>query len=158
MRKYGDKEPSGAQRAYNRYVVPVTLITDAAPELILDLYRQRRQIEPVFKRLKSLFGYHELPVHAEQGAQAWFYGKLLSTAPCGTRVNKGRFPPLGEGTPDKAWSLWSEQRLMLKTFMTLRNSVPIQKENDSRRFIDCSSLCKRIWVLNPGRLKANVEL
>jgi hypothetical protein len=93
MRKQGDKELSAAQIAYNRYVILVTSITDAAPELILDLYRQRWQIELAFKRLKSLFKYHEIPVHVEESARAWFYGKLLLAALCETWVNKGRFSP-----------------------------------------------------------------
>jgi hypothetical protein len=95
MRKYGDKELSEAQRAYNRYVIVVTSITDAAPEMILDLYRQRWQIEMAFKRLKSLFKYHEIPVHVEPSARAWFYGKLLLAALCETWVNRGRFSPSG---------------------------------------------------------------
>jgi hypothetical protein len=70
MRKYGDKELSEAQKAYNRYVILVTSVTDASPELLLDLYRQRWQIEMVFKRLKSLFKYHEIPVHVEPSARA----------------------------------------------------------------------------------------
>jgi IS4 transposase len=93
MRKYGDKNVSEAQKAYNRYVIVVTSISDAAPELILDLYRQRRRIEMAFKRLKSLFKYHEIPVHVEQSARAWFYGKLLLAALCETWVNGGRFSP-----------------------------------------------------------------
>ncbi|MDR1232079.1 MAG: IS4 family transposase [Spirochaetaceae bacterium] len=100
MRKYGNKTLSGAQTAYNRYVVLVTSITDASPELVLDLYRHRWQIELVFKRLKSLFRYHEIPVHVEQSARAWFYGKLLLAALCETWVNKGRFSPsAGRGSP-----------------------------------------------------------
>jgi hypothetical protein len=93
MRKYGNKDLSKAQTACNRYVIIITSITGAAPELILDLYRQRWQIELAFKRLKSLFKYHEIPVHVEQSALAWFYGKLLLAALCETRVNKGRFSP-----------------------------------------------------------------
>jgi hypothetical protein len=93
MRKYGDKELSKAQIAYNRYVVLVTSITDGSSELILDLYRQRWQIEMAFKRLKSLFKYHAIPVHIEPSARAWFYGKLLLAALCETWVNKGRFSP-----------------------------------------------------------------
>jgi hypothetical protein len=93
MRKYGDKEVSGAQKAYNRYVIVVTSIADAAPELMLDLYRQRWHIELAFKRLKSLFKYHEIPVHVEPSARAWFYGKLLLAALCETWVNRGRFSP-----------------------------------------------------------------
>jgi hypothetical protein len=77
MRKYGNKEPREAQIAYNRYVIIVTSIRDVPAELIPELYRQRWQIEMAFKRLKSLFGYNEIPVHVEQSALAWFYGKLL---------------------------------------------------------------------------------
>jgi IS4 transposase len=93
MRKQRNKELSKAQMAYNRYVIVVTSIRDGTCELILELYRQRWQIELVFKRLKSLFKYHEIPVHVEQSAPAWFYGKLLLVALCETWVNKGRFSP-----------------------------------------------------------------
>ncbi|MDR1219009.1 MAG: transposase [Treponema sp.] len=96
MRKCGDKTLSEARRAYNRCVLLVTSITDASPELLLDLYRQRRQIELAFKRLKSLFRYHEIPVHVEPSARSWFYGKLLLAALCETWVNIGRFPPSAE--------------------------------------------------------------
>ncbi|MDR1218137.1 MAG: transposase [Treponema sp.] len=82
--------------AYNRYVTPVTSITRAAPELTLDLYRQRWRIEMAFKRVKSLFKCHETPVHVEQSAHAWFYGKLLLTAICESWVNKGRVSPSAE--------------------------------------------------------------
>jgi hypothetical protein len=67
----------------------------------------------VFKRLKPLFRYHKIPVHAEQSAQARFYRKLLLAALCETWVNTGRFSPLREGASGKARSLWCEQRLML---------------------------------------------
>jgi hypothetical protein len=96
MRKHGDREPSGAQTGYNRYVIVITSITDAAAELILDLYRQSRQTELAFKRLKSHHSkhdYHEIPVHVEQSALSWFYGKLFLAALCETWVNKWRFPP-----------------------------------------------------------------
>jgi hypothetical protein len=93
MRKAGNTELSAAQIAYNRYVIVVTSIRDAAPELLCDLYRQRWQIELAFKRLKSLFKYHEIPVHVAAGARAWFYGKLLLAALCERWVNEGRFSP-----------------------------------------------------------------
>jgi hypothetical protein len=93
MRKHGDKELSEAQKAYNRYVVIVTSIMDVSSELILELYRQRWQIELAFKRLKSLFKYHEKPVHVGQSSRSWFYGKLSLVAICETWVNKGRFSP-----------------------------------------------------------------
>jgi hypothetical protein len=41
MRKHGDRPLRDMQTAYNRYVIIVLSISDAAPELILDLYRQR---------------------------------------------------------------------------------------------------------------------
>ena len=61
-------------------VVLVTSIIDVTPELIVDLYRQRWQIEPAFKRLKSLFKYHEIPVYVEASTLSWFYEKLLLAA------------------------------------------------------------------------------
>jgi hypothetical protein len=93
MRKYGDKDVSEAQRAYNRYVIVATSITDARPEMIPDLYRQRWQIEPAFKRLKSLFKYPEIPVQVEPSALSWLDSKLLSAALCETWVNGERFSP-----------------------------------------------------------------
>jgi hypothetical protein len=93
MRKHGDQELSDAQKAYNRYVIVGTSITDVAAELILDLYRHRWQIELAFKRLQSLCKYHEIPVHGEPSALSWFYGKWLLAALCKTWVNKGRFSP-----------------------------------------------------------------
>jgi hypothetical protein len=96
MRKYGNKDLSEAQIAYNRYIILVTSLCDTDPNLLLDLYRQRWHREPAFKRLKSLFKYNEIPVHLEQSAKAWFYGKLLLAALCETWVNKGRFSPSAE--------------------------------------------------------------
>jgi IS4 transposase len=53
----------------------------------------RWEIELVFKRLKSLFHYNEIPSKLEGTAHAWFYGKLLLAGLCETVVNKGRFFP-----------------------------------------------------------------
>jgi hypothetical protein len=52
-----------------------------------------REVEPVFKRLKSLFQYGDVPMKPDKSARAWFYGKLLLAALCETLVNKGRFSP-----------------------------------------------------------------
>jgi hypothetical protein len=92
-RKGIGKEPSALQQAYNRYVILATSITDVPAARLLELYRQRWQIELVFKRLKSLFHYNEIPVKVDASAQAWFYGKLLLAAICETWANKGRFSP-----------------------------------------------------------------
>jgi hypothetical protein len=68
MRKRGDKDLSKAQEAYNRYVIAIASITGVDPGLILDMYRRRRLMELAFKRLKSLFKCHEMPVHVKQSA------------------------------------------------------------------------------------------
>ncbi|MDR1956015.1 MAG: transposase [Treponema sp.] len=68
-------------------MVVVTSISEVAPDVLLELYRQRWQLELVFKRLQLLFGNHEIPVHIERSTRAWFYGKLLLAALCETWVN-----------------------------------------------------------------------
>lgn len=40
------------------------------------------QIELIFKRFKSIFGYDEIPSKNQKTANAWFYGKLLVSAQC----------------------------------------------------------------------------
>jgi hypothetical protein len=99
MRKSGDKNVSETQRAYNRYVTAATLLTDAAPETVLDLYRQRRQIELAFKLNRA-------PGHGSTGNCYWQPSVKHG-------LTEGVFPPLREGAVDTAWPLWNEQRLML---------------------------------------------
>lgn len=50
--------------------------TTSAAE-VLTLYRQRWQMELVFKRMKSLAGLGHLPKHDPESSRAWLYGKLL---------------------------------------------------------------------------------
>jgi hypothetical protein len=94
QRKKGKKAVSEAQSEYNKYVVVATSLDESiTAEQVLELYRMRWQIELVFKRLKSLFHYNEIPMKLDESAKAWFYGKLLLSALCETAVNKGRFSP-----------------------------------------------------------------
>jgi len=44
---------------------------------VLELYRERWQIELTFKRLKSIIGVGHLPKHNEESCVAWLYGKML---------------------------------------------------------------------------------
>jgi len=67
----------------NEYIVLATSL-DYANEQILELYRARWQIEQVFYRLKSLFGYGDVPSKNEDAVRAWFYGKLFLAALCET--------------------------------------------------------------------------
>jgi hypothetical protein len=93
-RKEGTKEISEAQSEYNKYVIVATSLDETVSAAqILELYRMRWQIELVFKRLKTLFHYNEIPEKLDDSAKAWFYGKLLLAALCETVVNKGRFSP-----------------------------------------------------------------
>jgi hypothetical protein len=93
-RKQRGNEASRAQSEYNKYVIVATSLDESIQAgQVLELYRMRWQIELVFRRLKSLFHYNEIPVKLDESARAWFYGKLLLSALCETAVNKGRFSP-----------------------------------------------------------------
>lgn len=76
----------------NEYVVLATSL-DYTNEQILELYRARWQIEQVFYRLKSLFGYDDVPSKRDDTVQAWFYGKLLLAALCESILKKMPFSP-----------------------------------------------------------------
>jgi hypothetical protein len=93
----GRGEVSERQEVYNRYIVVATTLegTTSAAQ-ILELYRMRWEIEQVFKRIKSIFHYNQIPSKLEGTARAWFYGKLLLAALCETVVNRGRFSPCAE--------------------------------------------------------------
>jgi hypothetical protein len=94
QRKRQGKEVSEGQKEWNQYIIVATSLEEAiSAERVLELYRARWQIELAFKRLKSLFGYGQMPMKVEASVYAWFYGKLLLAALCETIVNKGRFSP-----------------------------------------------------------------
>ena len=76
----------------NEYVVLATSL-DYTNEQILELYRARWQVEQVFYRLKSLFGYGDTPSKREDTVKAWFYGKLLLAALCESILKRMSFPP-----------------------------------------------------------------
>jgi len=76
----------------NEYVVLATSL-DYTNEQILELYRARWQIEQVFYRLKSLFGYGEVPSKNEDTVKAWFFGKLFLAALCERVLKALSFSP-----------------------------------------------------------------
>jgi IS4 transposase len=79
---------------WNKYIIVATSLgEEISAARVLELYRMRWEIELVFKRLKSLFQYGEVPMKLDKSARAWFYGKLLLAALCETIVNTGRFSP-----------------------------------------------------------------
>jgi hypothetical protein len=102
QRKKGGKAVTQEQQENNKYIIIATSLgKEASAAQVLELYRARWQIEIAFKRLKSLFGYNDLPAKNSESAQAWFYGKLLLAALCETMVNTGRFSPSTRAAPKK---------------------------------------------------------
>jgi len=97
-RKVSKKQEKKVQAdtvALNEYIVLATSL-DYTNEQILELYRARWQIEQVFFRLKSLFGYDNVPSKCEDSVKAWFYGKLMLAALCENILKKMPFPPKPE--------------------------------------------------------------
>jgi len=76
----------------NEYIVLATSL-EYTTEQILELYRARWQVEQVFYRLKSLFGYGDVPSKRVDTVKAWFYGKLFLAALCESILKRVAFPP-----------------------------------------------------------------
>jgi IS4 transposase len=94
-RKASRKQEKAAQDdtvELNEYVVLATSL-DYTNEQILELYQARWQIEQVFYRLKSLFGYDNVPSKNDDTVKAWFFGKLLLAAICEALLKRAFFPP-----------------------------------------------------------------
>ncbi len=81
---------------YAKYVAVFTTEQSSPPEVILEWYRVRWQIELTFKRMKSLAQMGHLPKHDPQSARAWLYGKLFVALLTQKLVRVGReFSPWG---------------------------------------------------------------
>jgi transposase len=94
-RKASKKQEKPAQQytaELNEYIVLATNLSNTN-EQILELYRARWQIEQVFFRLKSLFGYGEAPGTNPDSVKAWLYGKLLIAALCEAIIKAESFSP-----------------------------------------------------------------
>ncbi len=64
----------------------------------LEVYRLRWQIELLFKRLKTLLDFGELPAHTEPLVRAWLLARLLAAALADRLVNiEPAFSPWGYG-------------------------------------------------------------
>jgi hypothetical protein len=93
--KKQEKAPQADTVELNEYVVLATSL-HYTNEQILELYRARWQIEQVFYRLKSLFGYGNVPSKNEETVKAWFYGKLFLAALCEWVLRALSFSPEAE--------------------------------------------------------------
>jgi hypothetical protein len=78
--------------SHNNYIIVATNLFYTS-EQIFELYRARWQIELVFKRLKSLFGFGNVPAKNPNSVKAWFYGKLLLAGVCEASIKRSHFPP-----------------------------------------------------------------
>jgi len=87
-----EKDVSADTIELNEYIVIMTSL-DYTNEQILELYRARWQIEQVFYRLKSLFGYGDVPSKNEDTVKAWFYGKLFLAVLCENILRQDSFSP-----------------------------------------------------------------
>ena len=58
---------------------------------ILEFYRSRWQVEPAFKRLKSLPGLGQVPKTNDDTAKAWMQGKVLVSLLIEKILLEGRF-------------------------------------------------------------------
>jgi len=77
-RKASRKQEKAVQQdtaELNKYIVLATNL-EYSDAQVLELYRARWQIEQLFFRLKSLFGYGDTPCMCDDTARAWFYGKF----------------------------------------------------------------------------------
>ena len=77
---------------HNDFIVLATNLPYTS-EQICELYRVRWQIELVFKRLKSLFEFGNVPAKNPDSVKAWFYGKLLLAGICEASIKRSHFPP-----------------------------------------------------------------
>jgi IS4 transposase len=77
----------------NEYIVLATSL-DYDESNIFELYRARWQIELVFRRLKSIFGFAEVPSKNENSVKSWFYAVLFLAALCETIQKDSHFSPV----------------------------------------------------------------
>ena len=88
-----EKEVAKETLELNEYIVLATSL-DYDCSQIFELYRARWQIEMVFYRLKSLFGFGDVPSKKPESVKAWFFGKLFLAALCETIEKDSHFSPV----------------------------------------------------------------
>lgn len=98
-----------SQRSWTgaQYLFLWTSLPDSfSPELALEYYRRRWQIELAFKRMKSLAGLGHLPKKDPASARAWLYGKLFVSLLAERLIQTAQgFSPWGYQLPASTQSL-----------------------------------------------------
>ncbi|MCL1820266.1 MAG: IS4 family transposase [Oscillospiraceae bacterium] len=90
-----EKEVTKETLELNEYIVLATSL-DYDCSQIFELYRARWQIEMVFYRLKSLFGFGDVPSKKPESVKAWFFGKLFLAALCEAIEKDSHFSPVAK--------------------------------------------------------------
>ena len=80
-RKGRQVKPITRQSARHSIVFTAFPAEEFPAAAVLEWYRLRRQVEPVFQRFKSLAQLGYLPRHNDDSAKAWLYGKLRAALP-----------------------------------------------------------------------------
>jgi len=69
---------SEAAKELNEYIVIATSLPESVTlESIMETYRYRWQIENLFKRMKSIMNFGDLPKKSEASSLSWLKGKLM---------------------------------------------------------------------------------
>jgi hypothetical protein len=75
--RQGKKTDPRTLKAAGYVIVLTSLPKEYCAESILKLYRLRWQIELLFKRMKSLLDFGDLPAKGDKLAKAWIFSKLI---------------------------------------------------------------------------------
>ena len=95
-RKHRSVKPETLEAA--GYVIVVSTLREPDAASIMELYRQRWQVELAFKRLKSLLQLGHLKKSDPKAARAWLQGKILVACLIETLIlTAERFSPWGYG-------------------------------------------------------------
>jgi hypothetical protein len=92
-RRQQKKQATAETLELNEYIVLATSL-DYDESKILELYRARWQVELVFRRLKSIFGFAEVPSKNENSVKSWFYSVLFLAALCEAIQKDSHFSPV----------------------------------------------------------------
>jgi len=92
-RRQQKKQATAETLELNEYIVLATSL-DFDDSKIFELYRARWQVELVFRRLKSIFGFAQVPSKNENSVKSWFYSVLFLAALCEAIQKDSHFSPV----------------------------------------------------------------
>jgi hypothetical protein len=96
-------QPQEQTKQMSGYVMVLTSLErkEHSAARVLNIYRQRWQVELVFKRLKSLLELGEVPKQKKESARAWMQGKIITAMLVERAMKEARFfSPWGYELPE----------------------------------------------------------